>query len=83
MSVTVSIVIDKADTRFFANIFVKTKKFAKAVLACSYGAQVESFKPKNGQISRDTVTLSESMNFSESTTPYMEILFIFGPGEQV
>ena len=41
-----------------SNIFTKTKKFAKPFfLFIQYEAQVESFKQKNCQESRDTVPL--------------------------
>ena len=35
----------------------ENENFRETVFACSYGAQVESFKPKNGRKSSDTVPL--------------------------
>ena len=56
----VSIVADYADTRLsnFALAYLReNKKVRDTVVACSYGAQVESFKQKNGRKSRNTVPL--------------------------
>ena len=41
----------------FEKIFAKTKKICGTVIACPYGAQVESLSKKNCQKSRDTVPL--------------------------
>ena len=41
-----------------SNIFIENEKVCETVLACSLGAQIESFKKKKiGQKSRDTVPL--------------------------
>ena len=56
----VSIVADYADTRLsnFALAYLReNEKVRDTVVACSYGAQVESFKQKNGRKSRNTVPL--------------------------
>ena len=45
-------------THVFREYLRENKKVRETVFACSYGAQVESFKQKNGQKSRDTVPLS-------------------------
>ena len=57
----VRVVADYADTQF-SNIVIKylceNQKVCETVFACSYSAQVKSFKQKNGRKSRDTVSLS-------------------------
>ena len=49
------VVLDYGDTRF-SNFKIEylCETFCETVFACSYGAQVESFKLKNGLKSRDT-----------------------------
>ena len=60
----VLVVVDYADTRFsnfpsnISEYLSDNKNFRETVFDCSYGAQVESFKPKNGRKSHDTVPLS-------------------------
>ena len=44
----------------------ENEKVRETVFACSYGAQVESFKQKNGQKSRDTVLLRASPEFLQN-----------------
>ena len=46
---------------FAIEYLCENEKFRETVFACSYGAQVESSKQKNGQKSRDTVPLSLSL----------------------
>ena len=56
----VRVVVDYADTGFsiFAIEYLReNENVCKTVFACSYGAKVESFKPKNSQKYRDTVPL--------------------------
>ena len=45
-------------THVFREYLRENKKVRETVVACSYGAQVESFKQKDGQKSRDTVPLT-------------------------
>ena len=52
--------VTSADTRFFANIFAKTKNFAKPFFASSYLFQVEIFDSKKCQKPRDTVPLNSN-----------------------
>ena len=56
----VSVVKDYADTQEIISLWkylCENEKFRETVFACSYSAQVESFRPKNGHKSRDTVPL--------------------------
>ena len=46
-------------THVFCEHLRENKKLRETVFACSYGAQVEYFKQKNGQQSRDTVSLTK------------------------
>ena len=48
-------------THVFREYLRENKKVRETVVACSYGAQVESFKQKDGQKSRDTVPLRSVM----------------------
>ena len=65
----VHVVVDYADTRFSNFVIEYIRKNEKVrdktVFACSYGAQVESFKKIKKMIenSRDTVSLSTRRNF--------------------
>ena len=72
----VRVVVDYVDTRFsnFASEYLReNENFCETVFACSYGAQVESFKPpKIGRNSRDTVPLKVMRK--------QQIFFIFPSG---
>ena len=50
------VVNDFVDTHF-SRISSRKEKARETVFACSYGAQVDSFKQKNGQRSLNTVPL--------------------------
>ena len=49
-------------THVFREYLRENEKVCETVFACSYGAQVESFKQKKGQQSRDTVPLKNCSN---------------------
>ena len=57
-------------TPIFFNFTIKylseNETFPETVFACSFSAQIESFKQKNGQKSRDTVLLRASPEFLQN-----------------
>ena len=59
--------VDYEDTQFsnFAIEYLHERKVCETVFASSYGAQVKSFKQKNGRKSRDTVPLIIPLIVSE------------------
>ena len=96
----VRVFVDYSDTRFsnFAIEYLREiEKFPETVSACSYGAQVKSFKPKKDWKSRDTVplkslfrkpmrkksTVQYATNVSTRNGVYTLWLIIFGLGNGI